>query len=63
MVMQSMGEGGGDHTYLFPFAGGKKLLGHHSLAHWNGKTAMLSVWKQGTLGTRKCDLVKLVDTP
>jgi len=63
MVMRSVSEGGGDHTYLLPMTGPKKLLGNHSLSHWDGKTAALSVWRQGSLGARKCDLLQFVQAP
>jgi hypothetical protein len=63
MVMQSMSEGGGDHTYYQPLSGAKKLLGNHYLLAWREKTAILGVHRVASLGARKCDLVKLVKTP
>jgi len=63
MVMSAMSEGGGDHTYLYPFKGPRKLLGNHSLLAWRDKEAILGVWRQASLGARKCDLVSAVKTP
>jgi hypothetical protein len=63
MVLHSMNEGGGDHTYFHPRTGPRKLLGNHSLLEWRNNLAVLSVWRKATLGARKCDLVKLVKTP
>lgn len=63
MVMQSMNEGGGDHTYFYPMKGPRRLLGHHHLVAWHDKTAILGVYKVASLGARKCDLVQMVKTP
>jgi hypothetical protein len=63
MVMSSMSEGGGDHTYYYPLKGDRRLLGNHSLMTWHDKTAIMSVYRRASLGARKCDLVKMVKTP
>jgi hypothetical protein len=63
MVLQSMSEGGGDHTYFYPLKGPRRLLGHHHLLAWHDKTAILGVHRVAPLGARKCDLVKSVKTP
>jgi hypothetical protein len=62
MVLQSMSEGGGDHTYYYPLKGPRRLLGHHHLVAWSDKTAILGVHRVAPLGARKCDLVKSVKT-
>jgi hypothetical protein len=63
MVMQSQAEGSGDHTYYYPVSGERRLLGHHYLMAWHDKTAIMGVFRKGTLASRKCDLVKMVKTP
>lgn len=63
MVMSSMSEGGGDHTYYYPRRGDRRLLGNHSLMTWHDKTAIMGVYRKAPLAARKCDLVKLVKTP
>lgn len=63
MVMSSMSEGGGDHTYYYPLKGDRRLLGNHSLMAWHDKTAIMSVYRKATLASRKCDIVKMVKTP
>lgn len=63
MVMQSMNEGGGDHTYFYPRNGPRKLLGNHFLLVWRDKEAVLGVHRVAPLGARKCDLIKSVKTP
>jgi hypothetical protein len=63
MVMSSMSEGGGDHTYYYPRNGDRRLLGNHSLMAWHDKTAIMGVYRKAPLGARKCDLVKMVKTP
>jgi len=63
MVMQTMTEGGGDHTYFQPRSGPRKLLGNDYLLAWRDKSAVLGVHRVAKLGNRKCDLVKLVATP
>jgi hypothetical protein len=63
MVLESMNEGGGDHTYFYPMKGQRKLLGNHHLVAWHDKTAILGVHRVAPLGARACDLVKFVKTP
>jgi hypothetical protein len=63
MVVQSMSEGGGDHTYFYPRNGKRKLLGNHFLLVWRDKEAVLGVHRVAPLGARKCDLIKSVKTP
>jgi len=69
MVLQTMTEGGGDHTYFYPFpkpgtTPTRKLLGNNSLSSYTNKVAMLHVFHNvSTLGASKCDLVKMVKTP
>jgi hypothetical protein len=63
MVLQSMSEGGGDHTYFYPLKGPRRLLGHHHLVAWHDKTAILGVHRVAPLAARRCDLVKSVKTP
>lgn len=63
MVMSSVQEGGGDHTYLYPFNGARRLIGNHALLAYQDHTAILGVSRKANLGARKCDLVKLVKIP
>ena len=63
LVTSSMNEGGGDHTYYYPLKGDRRLLGNHALLAWHDKTAIMHVYGKGTLGARKCNLVKMVKTP
>lgn len=63
IVTSSMSEGGGDHTYYYPFKGDRRLLGDHSLLAWHDKTVIMHVYGKGPLGARKCNLVKMVKTP
>jgi hypothetical protein len=62
MVVHSMNEGGGDHTYFYSKASGqKKLVGNHSLMSYTNKVVMMHVHTSGsTLGAQKCNIVKLV---
>lgn len=63
MVMQSQSEGGGDHTYFYPLNGQRKLIGNHFLLDYRDHAAILGVHRTASLGSRKCDLVKIITVP
>ncbi|MBL9110318.1 MAG: hypothetical protein JNM74_13640 [Myxococcales bacterium] len=66
MLLQSMNEGGGDHTYWHPRSGPRKELARAALFAWDTKTRTAIVsgaYGKGTLGARKCLLVKSIRTP